>query len=159
MKKETVFLLISVLIALVIVPISYLFSVIEEIDEFNLLAINTGILAIVSGCSFLVYFLRFNPKIRHAFIGGAALTAAAIQAWVIYGVLLSNGDPKGTVVLFQLYLFSSVGPLLLSSIWAFSLPPCIYPLQGGSVKYALFGGLTTAINYVLTLFIFYVLTI
>ncbi|WP_240017656.1 hypothetical protein [Mannheimia haemolytica] len=56
-------------------------------------------------------FLSLNPKIRHAFIGGSAITAAAIQAWVLYGVLLSENDPKSAVVLFQIYLFSSLGPL------------------------------------------------
>lgn len=158
MNKETLFMLASILIALLVVPFSYLFSVVEKTEEFNELILNVGILACASGCSFLVYFFSFNPKIRRAFIGGAALMAAAIQALVIYGVLLSEGDPKGVVVLFQIYLFSSVGPLILSTIWTFIRPRWIYPQQGSAVKYALFGCLTGPINYLITLLIFYAVT-
>lgn len=158
MSKETLFMLISVFIALVLVPIAYVLGIKEEV-EIAVKTINFGVLVLASGCSFLAYFLSLNPKIRRAFIGGAALTAAAIQAWAIYGVLLSSGDPKGAVVLFQIYLFSSLGPLFFSAIWAFTRPRWLYPLQGSAVKYALFGSLTTVINYFLTLLIFYVLTL
>ncbi|HDL5698981.1 TPA: hypothetical protein PXE99_000778 [Mannheimia haemolytica] len=158
MRRETLFMVISLLIALAVVPASYTFKGIEYADSTALFRA-FGMLAIASGSSFLAYFLSLNPKIRRAFIGGAALTAAAIQAWVIYGVLLSKGDPKGAVVLFQIYLFSSLGPLVFSAIWAFTRPRWIYPKQGSAVKYALFGGLTTVINYFITLFIFYILTL
>ncbi|HGO5815265.1 TPA: hypothetical protein ACK3JR_001131 [Mannheimia haemolytica] len=154
MSKETLFMLISVFIALVIVPLAYSLSIAKETAEVNM-----GMLAIAAGCSFLAYFLSLNPKIRHAFIGGAAITAAAIQAWALYGVLLSESDPKGAVVLFQIYLFSSLGTLLFSTLWAFTRPRWLYPQQGSAVKYALFGGLTTVINYFITLLIFYVLTL
>ncbi|HGO5823611.1 TPA: hypothetical protein ACK3JW_001285 [Mannheimia haemolytica] len=154
MSKETLFMLISVFIALVIVPLAYSLSIAKETAEVNM-----GMLAIAAGCSFLAYFLSLNPKIRRAFIGGAAITAAAIQAWALYGVLLSESDPKGAVVLFQIYLFSSLGTLLFSTLWAFTRPRWLYPKEGSSVKYALFGGLTTVINYFITLLIFYVLTL
>lgn len=157
MSKETLFMLISIFIALVIVPLVSIGGTTEA--ESQRLSMNFGMLALAAGCSFLAYFLTFNPKIRRAFIGGAALTAAAIQAWAIYGVLLSSGDPKGAVVLFQIYLFCSLGPLLLSAIWAFTRPRWLYPQQGSVVKYALFGGLTTVINYLVTLLIFYILTL
>lgn len=157
MRRETLFMVISLLIALAVVPASYTFKGIEYADSTSLFRA-FGMLAIASGSSFLAYFLSLNPKIRRAFIGGAALTAAAIQVWAIYGVLLSSGDPKGAVVLFQIYLFSSFGPLILSTIWTFTRPRWIYPQQGGSIKYALFGGLATIINYFITLFIIYVLT-
>ncbi|HDL5698980.1 TPA: hypothetical protein PXE99_000777 [Mannheimia haemolytica] len=157
MSKETLFMLVSVFIALVLVPITYVLGIKEE-GEIALKAMNFGMLAIASGCSFLAYFLSFNPKIRRAFIGGAALTAAAIQAWAIYGVLLSENDPKSAVVLFQIYLFSSLGPLVLSTIWAFTRPRWIYPQQGSTVKYALFGGLITPINYLITILVFYIAT-
>ncbi|HDL1244610.1 TPA: hypothetical protein PWU98_001858 [Mannheimia haemolytica] len=154
MSKETLFMLISALIALVILPLAYTVGIAKET-----LGGNMGMLSIAAGCSFLAYFLSLNPKIRHAFIGGSAITAAAIQAWVLYGVLLSENAPKSAVVLFQIYLFSSLGPLFFSAIWAFTRPRWIYPKQGSAVKYALFGGLTTVINYLITLFIFYILTL
>lgn len=89
MSKETLFMLISIFIALVIVPLVSIGGTTEA--ESQRLSMNFGMLALAAGCSFLAYFLTFNPKIRRAFIGGAALTAAAIQAWAIYGVLLSSG--------------------------------------------------------------------
>lgn len=156
MSKETLFMLISLFIALIVVPVASILGMTEA--QSNMLAVNFGMLALASGCSFLAYFLVLNPKIRRAFIGGAALTAAVIQAWAIYGVLLSHSDPKSAIVLFQIYLFGSLGPLLLSSLWAFTRPRWCYPQQGNAVKYALFGGLATVINYLLTIFTFYILT-
>ncbi|AHG78841.1 hypothetical protein X875_2210 [Mannheimia varigena USDA-ARS-USMARC-1388] len=158
MSKETLFMLFSVLIALVIIPASYMFSNVDPLESSSVFK-QFGMLSVASACSFLAYFLAINPKIRRAFIGGAALTTAVIQAWAIYGVLLSKGDPKGAVVLFQIYLLSSLGLLLVSTIWVFARPRWIYPQQGSAVKYALFGGSTTVINYFIILFIFYIFTL
>lgn len=157
MSKETLFMLASISLALVIVPASYMFSDLDTLENTPVFK-QFGMLSVASGCSFLVYFLAIHPKIRQAFIGGASLTSGAIQAWAIYGVLLSQGDPKGAIALLQIYLLSSLGLLVVSTIWVFVRPRWIYPEQGSAVKYALFGSSTTVINYFIILFIFYILT-
>lgn len=154
MQKDARVILSGMLLALLVVPAIAAYWALPALGATPTMVF--GRLCIASGCTFLAYFLARQKPIEPAFIGGSALAAAAIQAWVLYGIHLSEANDGA--LFFELYLFCSLGTLIVSTLVMLIRPRWLFPTHANTTKYALRGGLATVLNYFITILFFVLLT-